>query len=170
MGAHGFGYWHAGLEASRALLRIDQVLASDKASEADKELARQAAVFYAAVLWDDDHAPLSAPAGVNLGTANMPVQQQGYRDMYALYLATHPMMKGRTEGVWERARNMLRGTINEHGAHMGCAHYIGAANGPLLSTLQQLKQAKIMDAFKEEPRLARYADCGTSAIPRGPLE
>ena len=158
MGTHGFGYWHAGLEASRSLLRIDQVLASDNATEADKALVRQAALFYAAVLWDDDHAPLSVPSGVNLGTANMPVQQQGYRDMYALYLASHPLMKGRTEGVWERARNMVRGTINEHGAHMGCTHYIGAANGPLLSTLQQLKQAAIVDAFKKEPRLAKYAE------------
>ncbi len=158
MGVHGFSYWHAGLEASRALLRIDQVLASDKATETDKALARQAAVFYAAVLWDDDHAPISVPSGVNLGTANMPVQQQGYRDMYALYLAAHPMMKGRTEGVGGRARNMVRGTINEHGAHMGSTHYIGAANGPLLSTLQQLKQAGIVDAFKEEPRLKKYAE------------
>jgi hypothetical protein len=158
MGTHGFGYWHAGLEGSRALMRIDQVLASDKATDADKALVRQAAVFYAAALWDDDHAPLSVPAGVNLGTANMPVQQQGYRDMYALYLATHPMMQERTNSVWERARGMVRGTINEHGAHMGCTHYIGAANGPLLSTLQQLKQAGIVDPFKEEPRLKKYAE------------
>ncbi|NQU22729.1 MAG: hypothetical protein HQ567_15740 [Candidatus Nealsonbacteria bacterium] len=157
MGAHGFGYWHAGLEASRALLRIDQVLASDKATEADKALVRQAAVFYAAVLWDDDHAPLSVPSGVNLGTANMPVQQQGYRDMYALYLASHPMMKGRAGGVLDRAVSMLRGTVNEHGAHMGCTHYIGAANGPLLSTLQQLKQANVADVFRDEPRLKKYA-------------
>jgi hypothetical protein len=158
LGAHGFAYWHAGLDASRALLRIDQVLASDKATEADKLLVRQAAVFYAAALWDDDHAPLSVPSGVNLGTANMPVQQQGYRDMYALYLASHPMMQGRAQGVLERALSMLRGTINEHGAHMGCTHYIGAANGPLLSTLLQLKRAKVADVFKDEPRLKRYAE------------
>jgi hypothetical protein len=158
MGTHGFGYWHAGLEGSRALMRIDQVLASDKASDEDKALARQAALFYATALWDDDHAPLSVPSGVNLGTANMPVQQQGYRDMYALYLATHPMMKERAAGVAERARGMVRGTINEHGAHMGCTHYIGAANGPLLSTCQQLKQAGIVDLFKEEPRLKKYGE------------
>ncbi|MHB9024906.1 MAG: hypothetical protein ACYC7E_12145 [Armatimonadota bacterium] len=158
MGSHGFGYWHAGLEGSRALLRIDQVLASDLATEEDKALARQTAVFYGAALWDDDHAPLTGIAGVNLGTANMPVQQQGYRDMYALYLSSHPMMKGRTEGVLDRALRMVRGTINEHGAHMGCTHYIGAANGPLLSTLQQLKQAGIANVFKDEPRLKKYAE------------
>ncbi|HOF88389.1 MAG TPA: hypothetical protein PLZ36_09845, partial [Armatimonadota bacterium] len=162
MGGGGFGYWHAGLEASRALIRIDQVLASEKATEADKALARQVAVFYGAVLWDDDHAPLSVPAGVNLGTANMPIQQQGYRDMYTLYLEKHPMMAAKAAEAQARtqdgARRMLRNTVNEHGAHMGCTHYIGAAMGPLLSTIQQLKTYDIADLFREEPRLAKYAE------------
>ena len=157
-GIYAFGYWHAGLEASRALMRADQVLSSDLATEADKLAVREALVFYASTLWDDDHAPLSVPAGVNLGTANMPVQQQNYREMYALFLATHPMMKGRSEGVGERALAMVRGTINEYGAHMGSTHYIGAAMGPLLSTLQQLKQLGLVDPFKEEPRLKQYAE------------
>ncbi len=157
-GIYAFGYWHAGLEGSRALMRADQVLASDFATEADKDAVRTALIFYASVLWDDDHAPLSVPAGVNLGTANMPVQQQNFREMYALYLSQHPMMQGRTEGVAERALGMVRSTINEHGAHMGCTHYIGAAMGPLLSTMQQLKQLGIADLFKAEPRLKKYAE------------
>ncbi|MHB9131777.1 MAG: hypothetical protein ACYDBB_11900 [Armatimonadota bacterium] len=158
IGGNGFTYWHAGLAGNHALMRIDQILASDKATATDKALAKQVAVFYATVLWDNDHVPLFGEAKVNLGTANMPIQQQGYRDMYALFLATHPMMKDRTGGVWERARNMVQRTINEHGAHMGSTHYISAANGPLLSTLQQLKQAGIIDPFREEPRLKKYAE------------
>ncbi len=157
-GIYGFGYWHAGLEASRALMRADQILSSDLATEADRQAVRQALIFYASTIWDDDHAPLSVPAGVNLGTANMPIQQQNYREMYALFLPEHPMMEGRTGGVGERALNMVRRTINEHGAHMGCTHYIGAAMGPLMSTLQQLKQLGLVDAFQVEPRLKKYAE------------
>ncbi|MHB9133468.1 MAG: hypothetical protein ACYDBB_20575 [Armatimonadota bacterium] len=161
-GGGGFGYWHAGLAASRALMRTDQVLASELATPIDKTAVRQATVFYASVLWDDDHAPLSVPSGVNLGTANMPVQQQGYRDMYALFLEKHPMMKEYAADIRERAsastRSMLRNTINEFGAHMGCTHYIGAAMGPVLSSAQQLKQGGVVDLFKEEPRMKKYAE------------
>lgn len=158
MGIYGFSYWNAGLDASRSMMRIDQVLASDTATEADKVMVRQAAVFYGAVLWDDDHAPLSVPAGVNLGTANMPIQQQGYRDMYALFLAKHPLFTDRAAGVADRVRGLLYGSINEFGAHMGSSHYIDAANGPLLSSIQQLKTAGIVDQFRDESRLKKYAE------------
>ncbi|MCY3020839.1 MAG: hypothetical protein NTW87_17620 [Planctomycetota bacterium] len=151
-------YWHGGLEMSRKLLWIDQVLASDKASADDKAKAKAAAVLFAAILWDDDFVPLSVPAGVNLGTANMPVQQANYREMYALYLAQHPLMKEHVASVWENARQMLHGTVNEYGAHMGSVHYVGASNGPLLSTFQQLKMAGVADPFKSDERIARFAE------------
>ena len=152
------GYWHGGLEMSRKLLWIDQVLASDKAAPEDKAKAKAAAVLFASILWDDDFVPLSVPAGVNLGTANMPVQQANFREMYALYLAQHPLMKEHVPGIWENARRMLHDTVNEHGAHMGSVHYTGASNGPLLSTFQQLKMAGVADPFKEDARVARFAE------------
>ena len=151
-------YWHGGLEMSRKLLWIDQVLASDRASPEDKAKAKAAAVLFAAILWDDDFVPLSVPAGVNLGTANMPVQQVNYREMYALYLARHPLMKEHVASIWENARRMLHETVNEHGAHMGSVHYVGAAHGPLLSTFQQLKMAGLADPFKEDERVGRFAE------------
>ncbi|MGD0094802.1 MAG: hypothetical protein ABSE73_33235, partial [Planctomycetota bacterium] len=151
-------YWHGGLEMSRKLLWIDQVLASDKAAPEEKALAKAAAVLFAAILWDDDFVPLSVPAGVNLGNENMPIQQTNYREMYALYLAQHPLMKEHAAGVWENAQRMLHGTVNEFGAHMGSVHYVGASNGPLLSTFQQLKMAGVSDPFKSDERLARFAE------------
>jgi hypothetical protein len=163
-------YWHGGLEMSRKLLWIDQVLASDKATPEEKAQAKAVAVLFAAILWDDDFVPLSVPAGVNLGTANMPVQQCNYREMYALFLAQHPAMKERVAGVWENARKMLHQTVSEFGAHMGSIHYVGASNGPLLSTFQQLKMAGIADPFKEDDRVARFAEfymnCLTPPEPR----
>jgi len=151
-------YWHGGLAMSRKLVWIDEVLASDAASEDERRLAKATAVLYGLLLWDDDFVPLTVPAGVNLGTANMPIQQWNYRAMYALYLAHHPAMKERARGVWDGAREMLVATVNEHGAHMGCSHYIGAANGPLLSTLQQLKMTGLVDPFRMEGRLSKYAE------------
>ena len=41
---------------------------------------------------------------------------------------------------------------------MGSTHYIGASMGPLLTTLQQLQTAGLADAFRDEPRLARFAE------------
>jgi len=151
-------YWHGGLEMSRKLLWVDQVLASETAAPEEKAKAKAAAVLFAAILWDDDFVPLSVPAGVNLGTANMPIQQTNYREMYALYLARHPLMKEHVAAVWENSRKMLHGTVNESGAHMGSVHYVGAANGPLLSTFQQLKMAGVADPFKSDERLARFAE------------
>ena len=159
-GIYGFQYhyWHGGLAMSRLLTYIDQVLASDLASPEEKRVAKAAAVLFAGILWDDDFVPMFTEHGLNLGTENMPVQQQNYREMYALYLATHPVFAERAKQVWPNAQKMLAQNINEAGSHMGSSHYIGAAMGPLLSTLQQLQMSGIADPFKAEPRLAKYAE------------
>jgi hypothetical protein len=41
---------------------------------------------------------------------------------------------------------------------MGSLHYVGAANGPLLATFQQLQMAGIDDAFATNDRLAKFAE------------
>ncbi len=159
-GIYGFQYhyWHGGLAMSRLLPYIDQVLASDQASPEDKRAAKAAAVLFAGVLWDDDFVPMFDGHRLNLGTENMPVQQQNYREMYALYLATHPVFEERAQQVWPNAQKMLAQSINDQGSHMGSSHYIGAAMGPLLSTLQQLQKSGIADPFQAEPRMAEYAE------------
>ncbi|OPZ85083.1 MAG: hypothetical protein BWY76_01566 [bacterium ADurb.Bin429] len=101
--------------------------------------------------------PLSGAAGVNLGTENMPVQQVGYRRFYAMLLSEHPMMTERVNAVQEGALRTVRQIVNEHGAEIGCVHYIGASFAPTLTTLLQLKQLGKIDPFKEEPRLAKFA-------------
>ena len=159
-----YHYWHGGLEMSRKLLWIDQLLGSDQVSGSDKQRLKAAAVLFGSVLYDNDGVPLDNYRGFNLGNPNMPVQQQNYRKMYALFLARHPMMADRIKGVAGAARDMLNRTINEHGAHMGSLHYVGAANGPLLATLQQLQMAGLYDAFATEERLARFAEFYMQAL------
>ena len=71
----------------------------------------------------------------------MPVQQTGYRRFYALFLANHPAMHARAERVGPETLKTVRHIINEHGAQIGCPHYMGASLAPTLTTLLQLKQA-----------------------------
>lgn len=154
----GVHYWHGGLAMSRWAVVLDQLLASDKTTPEDRVKLKAVAVFFASVLFDNDFVPMDNYEGINLGTPNMPVQQQGYRSLYALLLARHPMMKEHTSKVTEAARSMLARTVNEHGAHMGSLHYVGAAMGPLLATFQQLQSAGIYDGFAHEPRLEKFAE------------
>jgi len=153
-----FHYWHGGLEMSRQAVWINSVLTSDLATDEDKARVKAASALFANVLWDPDFVPMFDGHGLNLGTANMPVQQGEYRDLYALLLANHPMMKDRVATACRNALANLHQTVNESGTHMAGTHYIGASMGPLLSTLQQLQSAGIADAFKTEDRLARFAE------------
>jgi hypothetical protein len=157
-------YWHGGLEMSRKLVWLDQLMGSDQTTPEQKTRLKAIAVLFGSILYDDDFAPLGACDGINLGTPNMPIQQQNYRQMYALFLARHPLMKERAKGVAGAAKHMLASTVNEHGAHMGSLHYVGAANGPLLATFQQLQMAGIYDGFASEERLAKFAEFYMQAL------
>ena len=157
-------YWHGGLEMSRKLVWLDQLMGSDQTTPEQKARLKAIAVLFGSILHDNDFVPLDNWQGINLGTANMPVQQQNYRQMYALFLARHPMMKDRAKGVAGAATQMLKQTVNEHGAHMGSLHYVGAANGPLLATFQQLQMAGVYDGFASEERLAKFAEFYMQAL------
>ena len=134
---------------SRQAVWINSVLTSDLATAEDKTRVKAAAVLFANVLFDSDFVPMFDGHGLNMGTANMPVQQGEYRDLYALFLAHHPMMKERVESARQNALANLHHTVNESGAHMAGTHYIGASMGPLLSTLQQLQTAGICGRIQD---------------------
>ena len=165
-----YGYWHGGLEMSRKLLWIDQVLGSTAATPEMKARVKAAAVLFGAVLWDNDFVPMDDRHGLNLGTPNMPVQQAGFRNQYALFLAGHPMMQGRVEAAVKGTAEVLGHDINEFGAHLSCVHYVGAGMGPTLTMMQQLKTAGVKDFFRDEPRVAKFAEfymnCTTPPEPR----
>jgi hypothetical protein len=153
-----FGYWHGGLEMMRRGLWIDQVLASDKLSPEERARVKAVACLFSYVLWDNDFVPMDNSNGINLGTANMPQQQQGYRYFYATLLARHADFAERAKIVNENVLTQVRQQINESGAHFGCPHYMSAAFAPTLNTLMQLKQLGQTDPFRAEPRLAKFAE------------
>lgn len=154
----GAGYWHGSLAATRALPIIDQLLVPGTVDEATAKKLKEILVLNAAILFDNDFAPIDNWEGVNLGTPNMPLQFNGSRQSYALALAAHPMMKERIPQVVDTAKDIINASINESGAHEGSLHYIGASAGPLLALLQQMKTAGIYDAFQEDPKLRKFAE------------
>ncbi len=153
-----WGYWHGGLAMMRHGIWIDQILADPRSTAEERRQIKSAAVLFANVLWDNDFVPLDNDTGLNLGTANMPVQQTGYRDFYALLLSRHPTMAERAGRVRDHAHALVQRLVNEYGAEIGCPHYIGASFAPTLNTLLQLKQLGPEDPFRTEPRLAKFAE------------
>jgi hypothetical protein len=153
-----FHYWHGGLEMMRYGLWIDQTLASGQLSPEGRVQMKAAASLFAHVLWDNDFVPMDNFSGMNMGTANMPQQQQGYRNFYALFLATHPDFSGRAKLVNQNSQLQVDQQINESGAHMGCPHYISASFAPTLNTLMQVQQLGQSSAISTDPRLKKFAE------------
>ena len=153
-----FQYWHGGLELMRRGLWVDQVLASNALDSEQKARVKAAASLFAYVLWDNDFVPMDNSNGINLGTANMPQQQQGYRYFYAQLLVSHPDFAARASLVEDKVLLQLQQQINVAGAHFGSPHYISASFAPTLNTLMQIKQLGKSDPFRTEPRLAKFAE------------
>jgi hypothetical protein len=153
-----FHYWHGGLEMMRKGVWIDAVLADGRISPAEKVSIKAAAALFANILWDDDFVPLFAGHGLNLGTENMPIQQQGYRSFYALLLSDHPQMRGRAKAVEKQTIETLHRIVNESGAQIGSPHYVGASFAPTLNSLLQLRMLRKSDPFEKEARLAEFAE------------
>ena len=160
-GIYEFGshYWHGGLTAQRYGVWIDQLLAEPDLPNDQRAALKAAAVLFANLVWDDDHAPVGfTEHGLNLGTENMPLQQWGYRRFYALFMGRHPTMRERVPQVVQGLRAAVEQQINEYGAHIGCPHYVGASFLPTLNNLMQVKQLGELDPFVEWPKLAKFAE------------
>jgi len=126
--------------------------------EEDRRELKAIAAMFGYVLWDNDFVPMDNHEGINLGTANMPVQQSSYRNMYALLLAEHPSFQERAPTVREQALSSVRATINEAGSHMGCPGYISTSLAPTLNSLMQIQQLGLANPIKEEPRLSALGE------------
>jgi hypothetical protein len=152
-------YWMGGVEMSRRTVLASGLLAGNRLAPVDKERLKAALALFAYVLWDDDVVPLFEGHMLNLGTSNMPVQQAGYRYQLTLFLPQHPAMTpARLDEARSRTLALVREQVNEWGAQKGSPHYSAAAMEPLINVLQQMKTTGVMDAFRDEPRLARFAE------------
>jgi len=153
-----YHYWHGASRMTNMATWIDQALAAEATSPADRARAKAVAALFAYLMWDDDFVPLHTGHSLNLGTPNMPVMQVNSRNLFALLLARHPVMARRVDGVRQRTLADLDRTVNAHGAHIGSVHYVGAAMYPVLNSFLQLKMVGHYDAFAKADRLAKFAE------------
>ena len=151
-------YWHGGLEMMRLGPWITQLLSSPYLTKEAKAKVGVAAQLFGYILWDDDFVPIDNYKGFNLGNANMPVQQAGYRDFFALLLANNPDFTMRAAQARGNIAARTKNQINESGAHFGSPHYIAASFAPTLNALMQIKQLGHGDPFVSEPKLTKFAD------------
>lgn len=152
--SHQYHYWLGGLVAARAIPYLNVLLLRTDLSADLVAQLRSLAAFYGGLLWDDDFAPLFNSHGLNLGTANMPVQQFSYRNQYAVFLGASPAYSERASELRRNGATTLQAEVNSHGAHRAAMHYIGASLSPLLSLWLQLKSLGAEDPFATEPRMA----------------
>jgi len=150
-------YWHGGLMMQRNGVWIDQLLGDERITPEQRAKVKAASAMFGYILWDNDFVPMNNHRGINLGTANMPVQQSGYRRFYALLLANHADFYRRAAETKSTSLSATQRIVNEHGAQMGCPHYLQASMAPTINSLMQIKQVGLGDAFADEPRLSKFA-------------
>lgn len=158
-GIYDFGthYWMGGSQMLKNLLDADQLLATGQLTKQEAVRVKSQMVLNAAILLDDDHTPLSAAHGCNLGNPNMQIQQRGMRHQAVLLLAQHPMMRELIPQVWKEAQEELHTSINQFGSHMSAIGYISTSQ-PVLGVLLGLQNRGVVDAFREEDRLTKFAE------------
>jgi hypothetical protein len=152
-----YQYWHGGLQADSAAPVINELLTIEPISSDLRERLKSVLALFCNLLWDDDLAPLNGKAGVNLGTANMPVQQSQYRNLYAVMLARNPAMKEHAASVTAQVAKSLEAEINSWGAQRASPHYADASMEPLLDAARQIDLAGMGNLFQSEPVISKFA-------------
>jgi hypothetical protein len=158
-----YGYWHGGVRMYRELPVLDSILADPLLTSADKVAAKAVASLFGYILYDNDFVPLdmfgssATDNGLNAGTANMPLQQQGYRYNYTLFIPQHPFLQQFVENVVKLTDQSFQLAINQYGASGASPHYTGAAVEPILHAMLQAKMAGT-DLFVDNPRATRFGE------------
>ena len=154
-----YQYWMGSSQLYSKGVYIDSLLADSGLSPADRARIKACAGLFAGVIWDDDYVPMRFDLHMlNAGTENMPIQHQGYRNFYALFLPTHPVLAPHVAGIRGETMDAVRRIIAVDGSEIGSSHYIGGSFLPVSGQLLQLRMLGGQDPYAEEPRLARFAE------------
>jgi len=128
--------------------------------------------FIAHRSWDEDYWP-EKEANVGWGSINMGTLACTGRVMAAMAMAGHPRFAAWTARSKAYLEGNLRPLISEDGAGISCPSYLGASLEPILYMALALKYGGGYDAFKDDPRLARFGqfmiDILTPPDPRSPM-
>jgi hypothetical protein len=136
----------------------DTILADPLIAPADVVRLKAYIALFGYMVWDDDFVPLQTDSGMNLGNPNMPQQQRGYRNLFALLLASHPDFAVHSAAVTASVRNVLEQSIGTDGASLACPNYTHADVETALGLALMLKTRGWANLFADEPRLANFAE------------
>jgi hypothetical protein len=155
-----YGYWQGSREMTAKALIIDSVLADPLSTASDKTSVKAVAVLFGNMLLDNDFVPVdNSPVNpIGLGTANMPVQWAGGRNLFTSFLATHPIFNQRLPQAFQDVLSALGTAINDDGASISTPHYTQASVTPTVNSLLQLRMAGVNDPFAVEPRIRKFAE------------
>ncbi len=153
-----FHYIQGGQEMSRMGIFIDQVLANEHVTPEQKLSVKKAASLFANILWDNDYVPFQGNVNVTFGTGNMPVQHQGFRDFYAVYLGADDAWEANAFDALTRGQSIFNSIVNEYGASMSSTGYINAGAWPTLNIFLQALAQGLTDPFATEPRFAKFGE------------
>lgn len=159
-GIYTFTWWYwigAQVMNMRAML-ADPVLGDPLISASDRERLKACMALFGYMVWDDDFVPFQSDSGLYVGNANMPRQQRGYRNLFSLLLAGHPHFSAHAGEVTASVRDVLRQSINEHGASDASPNYTHASVETAIGLALMLKSRGWADLFADEPRLAKFAE------------
>ncbi len=151
-------YWIGAQVMNMRGMFADPVLADPLISAPDRDRLKACIALFGYILWDDDFVPFQTDSGLYIGNANMPRQQRGYRNLFALLLSGHPDFAAHAGAVTADVREVLRQSISESGAGDASPNYIHASVETALGLALMLQTRGLADLFADEPRLARFAE------------
>ena len=157
-------YWMGGVQMNREVPSFDSILGDPTATTSDKITTKAVASLFAYILYDEDFVPLAGfnlsvtGNGLNAGTANMPIQQIGYRNDLTLFMPQHPFLGSFAESAISGADAALQSQVSAWGASASSPHYTGASAEPTLDSLLQGKMAGTDYFATDNPRLTRFAE------------
>ena len=169
---HGSVNWfHASLHMMSTMPVWEAAMATPGMDPQTRARIKAYGAFIAQRCWDDDYWP---PKETNngWGSVNMGTLAGTARVLTASAMAGMPGNEARLR----RCRGYLDGNLQPllaaDGSAVSCPHYIGASMDPILYMALALKYGGDYDAFKHDPRLARFGqfmmDILTPPDPRSP--
>jgi hypothetical protein len=170
--AHGSMNWfHASLHMFSTMPIWEAAMGTPDLDPKMRAKIKAYGAFIAQRAWDDDYWP---PKETNngWGSVNMGTLAGTARVITASAMAGMPGNEARLR----RCRGYLDGNLQpllaEDGSAVSCPHYIGASMDPILYMALALKYGGDYDAFKRDPRVARFGqfmiDILTPPDPRSP--
>jgi len=152
-----YHYWHGGFIMSQELPVLYGALADPTLSAPDRAATKAILALFSYILWDNDFVPIDSQTNNSMGTANMPIQQNGYRQEFALAIPRHPYMEQVGGTVINSTTAALESRVSPTGASDANPHYTADDVLPTVFNILQL-QADNIDIVPNEPRMARLAE------------